>query len=295
MKPTDIGLALVSVVIWGLNFVVIKIGLHGLPPFLFTALRFLFAGFPLIFFIPRPRVPWHMVIGFAMFQFALQFSLLFLGIQYGLPSGLASLVIQLQAFFTIGLAILMLGEHPRWYHVLGASVALGGMLVVALHLDSGVSLLGFALVILAGASWGLANIFTKRIGVVNPLALVVWGSLYAAPPIFLTSLVFEGWQSWVHAAQQLNLTTTAAIVYQAYPSTIIGFGIWSHLMRKHPAAVIAPFTLLVPVAGMISAALILNEPLQWWKVVAGLLVLMGLAINQFGWRLRKIRLDSATT
>lgn len=286
MPLADVLLALVSVVVWGVNFVVIKIGLHGLPPFFFSALRFLLAAFPLILFVRRPRVRFSLVLAFGLCQFAFQFSLLFLGIHLGLAAGLASLVIQLQAFFTIALAILVLGERPRWYQVSGALIALTGMSVVAMNLDSGATLLGFACVIAAGFSWGLANIVTKRIGSVSALSLVTWGSLYATPPILLMSLCTEGWTAWQAAAARLDSTTMAAVLYQAYPSTIIGFGIWSYLMRRHPAAVIAPFSLLVPVTGMLAAAWMLGESLQWWKLLAGVLVLAGLAMNQLGWRLR---------
>jgi O-acetylserine/cysteine efflux transporter len=288
MKPSDILLALATVTIWGFNFVVIKIGLQDLPPILFTALRFLFAALPLAFFVKRPAVPWKLIAAYGLFQFALQFTLLFSGMKLGLPPGLASLVIQLQAFFTIGLAVLMLGERPRATQVVGALVALAGMVLVALHLEAKATLIGFAMVVASGFSWALANIVTKKIGKTNPMALVVWGSLLAAPPLLLASLVTEGPGAWQAAFGHAGWITIGAVLFQSYPNTIIGFGIWSMLMRKYPTATIAPFTLLVPVAGMLSAAVVLGEPLQWWKLAAGMLVLTGLALNQFGARLLQL-------
>jgi O-acetylserine/cysteine efflux transporter len=295
MTFPDILIALAVVVIWGVNFVVIKLGLRDLPPILFSALRFLFAALPLALFIKPPRTSARLVLIFGMFQFAIQFTLLFTGIQLGLPAGLASLVVQLQAFFTIGLAVLLLGERPRPVQLVGALVALGGMGVVALNLQARATLIGFVLVVLAGLCWAVANIAGKQMGKpatrggapgpVNALALVVWGSVVATPPLLLVSWLVEGGAAWHAAWLHAKLGTLGAILFQAYPNTLLGFGIWSMLMRKYPAATVAPFSLLVPVAGMVSAAIVLGEALQWWKLVAGLLVLAGLALNQFGERL----------
>lgn len=285
MTPADILTALAVVTIWGVNFVVIKIGLQDLPPVLFTALRFLFAALPLVFFIKRPQTSWRLVCAYGLFQFALQFTLLFSGIKLGLPAGLASLVIQLQAFFTIALAVLMLGERPRLMQLAGALIALGGMALVAVKLEGKATLIGFVLVVLGGLCWAFANIATKKMGKVDALSLMVWGSVVATPPLLMASWLMEGPAAWRLAADAFTYKTLAAVLFQSYPNTLLGFGIWSMLMRKYAAATIAPFSLLVPVAGMTSAALILGEELQWWKLAAGLLVLTGLALNQFGARL----------
>ena len=292
MKLTDILIAIAVVSIWGVNFVVIKIGLRDLPPMLFSALRFGLAALPLAFFIKRPTVAWPMVAAFGLFQFALQFVLLFSGIQLGLPPGLASLVIQLQAFFTIGLAVVLLGERPRAAQLIGALVALSGMALVAFHLEGHATVTGFVLVVLGAVSWSLANITTKKMGPVDVLSLVVWGALIATAPLLLASYIAEGPAAWRAAAHNFSLRTLLVVLFQAYPNTILGFGLWSMLMRRYPAAMVAPFALLVPVAGMGSAAALLGEPLQWWKLTAGALVIGGLALNQFGERLWQ-RLASA--
>ncbi|WP_426113730.1 EamA family transporter [Massilia sp. PWRC2] len=296
MSAGDIGMALAVVTIWGGNFVVIKLGLRDLPPILFSALRFLFAALPLVLVIKPPRTSLHLVLIFGLFQFAIQFTLLFTGIKLGLPAGLASLVVQLQAFFTIGLAVLLLGERPRAAQLLGALVALAGMGVVAANLQARATLIGFALVVLAGLSWAVANIASKQMGKagasrpgaaaapVNALALMVWAALVATPPLLLASWLVEGEAAWRLAAHNFSWRTLGAVLFQSYPNTLLGFGIWSMLMRKYPTATIAPFSLLVPVAGMLSAALILGETLHGWAIGAGLLVLGGLALNQFGER-----------
>ncbi|MFZ6730843.1 EamA family transporter [Undibacterium sp. Ji42W] len=285
MKPSHILAALLAVVTWGINFVVIKIGLQGLPPVLFTASRFIFSALPLVFFVSFPKTSWKWVVAYGMFQFAFQFTLLFCGIKLGFPAGLASLVMQLQAFITMGLAVVIMGEKPQFVQVLGALIALSGMAMVAMHLEAQATIIGFLLVVAGAVCWSIANIVTKKIGVVNPLAMVVWGSAIASLPLLLASYMMEGMDAWQAAYAQLNWTSIGAIAYQSYPNTIVGFGIWSWLMRKYPAATIAPFTLLVPVVGMLTASIVLNETLFWWKICAGLLVLGGLACNQFGLRI----------
>ncbi|MDE2130223.1 MAG: EamA family transporter [Betaproteobacteria bacterium] len=286
MRPRHALLALLVVTIWGFNFVVIEIGLQGLPPLLFTSLRFFFAAVPLVFFVSRPATDWRLLVGWGLAQFAVQFALLFVGMKLGMPAGLSSLVIQLQAFFTIGLAWWLMGEHARPMQLLGAGIALAGMGIVAWHLDTPGTLVGLLLVIGAAMSWATANILTKRIGAVEPLALVAWGSLVAVPPLLLVSAVVEGPHAMLAAVQAMNLKSWLTVLFQSYPNTLLGFGVWSMLMRRYPAAQVAPFSLLVPVAGMVSAALVLHEALEPWKIMAGLLVLGGLALNQFAARLQ---------
>ena len=289
MKPADILLTLAVVVIWGVNFVVMKAGLEVLPPLLFTFLRFLFAALPLVFFVRRPAVPLRLIAAYGLAQFAIQFALLFGGMKLGMPAGLSSLVIQLQAFFTIGLAALMLGERPRLAQLAGAAIALSGMGLVAIHIESNTTLIGLAMVIAAGVSWAFGNIYTKRIALfaqaarvkVEALQIVAWGSLVAVPPIALLAMVFEGPETIRSALVAIDWRIAAAVLFNAYVTTIFGFGAWSVLMRRYPTATVVPFTLLVPLVGMLSATLTLGEPMQWWKLVAGAMVLIGLAINQF--------------
>ena len=289
MKPADILLTLAVVVIWGVNFVVMKIGLDVLPPLLFTFLRFLLAAVPLVFFVRRPAVPLRLIAAYGLTQFAIQFALLFGGMKLGMPAGLSSLVIQLQAFFTIGLAALMLAERPRAAQLLGAAIALAGMGLVAIHIESKTTLIGLAMVIAGGMSWAFGNIYTKRIALyaqasgvrVEALQIVAWGSLVAVPPIALLSLMIEGPALIHHALIAIDWRIAAAVLFNSYATTIFGFGAWSVLMRRYPTATVAPFTLLVPIVGMGSAAIFLGETMHWWAIVAGAMVIAGLAINQF--------------
>ena len=289
MSLSHVLLTLAVVVIWGANFIVMKAGLEVLPPLLFTFLRFLFAALPLAFFVRRPAVALRLIAAYGLTQFAIQFALLFGGMKLGMPAGLSSLVIQLQAFFTIGLAALMLGERPRVVQLVGAAIALAGMGLVAIHIESKTTLIGLTMVIAAGLSWAFGNIYTKRIALsaqasgakVEALQIVAWGSLVAVPPLALMSLIVEGPETIRHALIAIDWRIAAAVLFNAYATTIFGFGAWSVLMRRYPTATVAPFTLLVPIVGMGSASIFLGETMHWWTIAAGVLVLAGLAINQF--------------
>jgi O-acetylserine/cysteine efflux transporter len=285
MTPSHLAAAVLMVLVWGFNFVVIRWGLEVTPPLLLTFLRFLVAAVPLIFFVRPPRAPWHLVFAYGCFAFGLQFSLLFAGMAAGMPAGLSSLVIQSQVFFTIALAALYLKEHPGRHQIAGALIAATGLVLVALYLPRGGTLLGFFLVLAAAAAWAIANLLIKRIGSVDALALVVWSSLASSPLLLIASLVLDGPRRIAQALAAMGLLDWLGVAFQAGPTTLVGFGVWAWLLRKHPAPVIAPFALLVPVSGMASAAIFLGEPLPWWKVAGGTLVLVGLAMNVFGYRI----------
>ncbi len=278
MSPLHLGAALLMVTIWGFNFVVIRWGLNDIPPLVLTLLRFVLAAFPALLFVPRPRAPWRLIAGYGLFAFALQFALLFGGMAAGMPTGLSSLVIQVQAFFTIGLVALLMRERPRPPQLAGAAVAALGLALVALHLPAGTTL-GFALVVGAALSWAIANVIVKRVPGDSPLSVVVWGSAAATVPLALAVLVTEGPSSLAERVQGLGVAQWLGIAFQAWPTTLLAFGIWAWLLRRHPAATVAPFTLLVPVVGMSCAVALLDEPVTWWKVAGAALVLAGLALN----------------
>jgi O-acetylserine/cysteine efflux transporter len=284
LQPSHLAAALLMVIIWGFNFVVIRWGLENAPPLLLTFLRFLVASVPLVFFIKPPRAPWQLVFAYGAFAFGGQFSLLFLGMHAGFTAGLASLVIQVQVFITIGVVAATMHERPRVHQLIGAAVAAAGLVLVAIHLPRGGSLLGFFLVLLAAGSWTVANLLIKRIGNVDPLALVVWGSLASCPLLLVASLALEGPRRIAQALAIMGPLDWLGVAFQAGPTTLLAFGVWAWLLRKHPAASVTPFALLVPVAGMASAAIFLGEPMQWWKLAGGALVLAGLALNVFGGR-----------
>ncbi len=288
MKTLHLAAALLMVTIWGFNFVVIRWGLNDVPPLTLTLLRFALAAFPALLLVKRPQARWTQVAAYGLFAFALQFSLLFAGIAAGMPTGLSSLVIQMQAFFTIGLAMLLTNERPAATQALGAVLASAGVLLVAAHLPGGTRL-GLLLVVLAALSWSVANLIVKRMSTAGasgnePLAIVIWGSAFACVPLAVAALVIDGLPAMANAVRHLAAPQWLGLAFQAWPTTLLAFGIWAWLLRLYPAALIAPFTLLVPVVGMSCAVWLLGEPLLWWKLAGAALVLSGLALNVYTYR-----------
>jgi O-acetylserine/cysteine efflux transporter len=278
-------LALAVVAVWGTNFVVIKFALAHLPPLLFAALRFALAVLPAAFFIPRPAAGWRNLAAYGVLIGVGQFGLLYLAMRGHITPGLASLVIQTQVFFTIGLSMVLTGERLQPLQWLALGLAAGGIVVIGLNTDAATTLLGLAVTLVAAASWAGANTVSRRAGRVDALAYVVWSSAFAVPPLLVLSLVFEGGDAIVSGLRSADAATWAAVVWQSVGNTIFGYGAWAWLLARHPAGTVAPMALLVPVFGMASSAWWLDEPLPGWKLGAAALVIGGLALNLFGMRL----------
>lgn len=279
MHLQHIALAVAVAVIWGFNFVMIKAGLDELPPVLLCALRFFFTAFPAIFFVRPPAIAFRQVIAFGFIMFALQFTLLFFGMAAGATAGLASLLLQVQVFFTMLLAVLFLDEKPSGWQITGTIVSFSGIALVAANIGEDISVLGMVLIIAAAASWGIGNLMSKRLGQINMMALVAWGSFVAWPPLLLLSFVTEQ-SAWnLENLSGLSWISVASVGYNAYPVTLLGFAAWHWLLRRYPATTVAPFSLLVPVFGFASSALVMDEPIYPWKIGAAALIMAGLCIN----------------
>jgi O-acetylserine/cysteine efflux transporter len=275
-------LALAIVAVWGTNFVVIKICLANFPPFVFAALRYIFAFLPAALFLPRPKISWINLCVYGVAVGVGQFGILYFAIDGNISPGLASLVIQVQVFFTIGFAMLFAKERIKLYQTVAVAVAITGLGIIAVHTDATTTVLGLALVVFSGFSWGVANTASRRAGAINMLSYVVWASIYAIPPLILMALVFEGGWSAV-SASLINAPFAAwlGVFWQSWGNTLFGYGAWAWLLSKHPAAVVAPAPLLVPIFGMGASAYFLAEPLPIWKVAAAGLVIAGLMVNIF--------------
>ncbi|AEB59503.1 permease, DMT superfamily [Ectopseudomonas mendocina] len=285
MTPKDLLLALLVIVVWGLNFVVIKVGLHGMPPMLMGALRFLLAAFPAILFVRRPQVPLRWMLAYGMTISLGQFAFLFYAMYVGMPAGLASLVLQSQAFFTLFFAALFLGERLRGSNLFGLLVAASGLVLIGLQGGQAMTLAGFALTIAAASMWALGNVVTRKLGKVNLVGLVVWGSLIPPLPFLALSLWLEGPELISQSLRTLGLDSMLVLAYLAFGATILGYGLWSRLLSRYPASQVAPFSLLVPVVGISSSALLLGERLGALQMVGAALVMAGLLINVWGGRL----------
>lgn len=288
MNLRDLFLALLVVLVWGANFTVIRIGLDGVPPLLLAALRFVFALFPAIFFIKPPRIPFFHWFSYGLFVGFGQFGCLFFAMHLGMPAGVASVVLQAQAFFTLLFAVVLLRERVAVRQVLGLLVAGFGLYVVGGGSGGGDAIPVAALLLTLAASsfWGMSNIVVRKAGVaatasgvkLDILSLVVWSSLVPPLPLFLCSLFLDGPQRVAETLTHLTPTSLLAVAYLAFGATLFGYGAWSRLLSRYPANHVAPLSLLVPVAGLITANLVLGEVLsarQWLGcglVVVGLLL-----------------------
>ena len=272
-------LALAVVAVWGTNFVVIKLALGHLPPLLFATLRFTLAAVPAVFLLPRPPVAWGNLAAYGLLIGVGQFGVMFVAMNGHITPGLASLVIQLQVFFTIGLAMYFSAERLQPTQWLALLLASAGIAIILLHTDGSTSLLGLALMLLAALSWAGGNLVARQAGRVNMLAYVVWSSLFAAPPLFALSLLTEGWPAISAGLLAADAYTWLAVAWQALGNSLFGYAAWAWLLARHPAATVTPMALLVPLFGMGGAALWLHESLPVWKLGAAALVISGLALN----------------
>jgi len=272
-------LALAVVAVWGSNFVVIKLALGQMPPLLFATLRFLMVVVPMVFFLPRPAVPWRNLAAYGLLIGVGQFGLLFVAMNGHISPGLASLVIQVQVFFTIGLAMVMAGETLQRVQWLALLLAASGLGVIVLHTDGSTTVLGLGLVLLAALSWAGGNLTSRAAGRINMVAYVVWSSLFAVPPLAALSLWVEGWPALQAGLQHADAVAWAAVAWQAWGNSIFGYAAWGWLLSRYSAATISPMALLVPLFGMGCSAWWLGESLPPWKLGAAALVMTGLALN----------------
>ncbi|UXY08868.1 O-acetylserine/cysteine exporter [Kosakonia sp. ML.JS2a] len=293
MARKDVLLAMLVVVAWGLNFVVIKVGLHSMPPLLLAGLRFVLVAFPALLFVARPKIPLSLLLGYGLTISFGQFAFLFCAIKFGMPAGLASLVLQAQAFFTIILGAGVFGERLQAKQLVGITLAILGVLVLIESSLTGqhVPMIGFILTLAGAFSWACGNIFNKKImqHTSRPavMSLVVWSALIPIVPFMLASLIVDGPAAILQSLVSIDVTTLLSLVYLAFVATIVGYGIWGSLLGRYETWRVAPLSLLVPVVGMASAALLLGETLSVLQLLGALLVMAGLYINVFGFRLRR--------
>lgn len=290
MPIKDLSLALLTIVVWGVNFAVIKLGVAGMPPMLLGALRFVLAAFPAVFLLRAPRVPLRLYLAYGLLISVGQFALLFTAIAVGMPTGLASLVLQSQAFFTLVFAAVFLGERWGAHQLAGLLLAGAGLALIGGSHGQAMPLLGFMLTVAAASAWAGGNIVSRAIarhGPINQQAIVVWSSLVPIVPFLLLSAWLEGPAAMAAALSHLSWPSVAAVAYLAWAATLFGYGVWTWLLSRHPANRVAPFSLMVPLVGLSTGWLVFGEALRPVHFAGGALLMAGLLVNLFGHRLRR--------
>ncbi|MCW5233878.1 EamA family transporter [Verminephrobacter eiseniae] len=282
MKPKHLALAVLITAIWGLNFSVIKIGLKSVDPFILAGIRFSLCALPMVFFIKRPDTPWRYLIAYGFVFGVGLWGVVNLGIHAGLSAGIASLVLQFSAFFTILFGAVVFHESVSKYQLTGIVIALLGLASIILVSDGTVTLTGVALVIFGAISWSVANVIIKKSGTREVLAFLVWSSLFSPLPLFAIAYLTRGMAGYAALAIQLDLPAVLSILFQAYPTTVFGYWIWNSLLKQYPVSTVAPLSLLVPIFGMLGSVAIFHEVLGLTKVLATVLIVAGLTIGLYG-------------
>ncbi|SEC82106.1 O-acetylserine/cysteine efflux transporter [Arthrobacter woluwensis] len=280
VKTRHVLLALLVALIWGVNFVAIEAGLRDVPPLTFAALRFALVAFPLMLFVPRPRVPWWTVVGVGLFMSAGHLGFIYLAMHLGLPSGLAPLILQSQVLFTVLLAALLLGERPGRVQLLGIAAGVLGLGIVVLGRGASADVLPLLLGLAGGLSWGLGNVVSRSARGAKPFSLVVWSAAVVPVPLFALSMVLDGPAAPVRALATMGPVAWASTAFTVLVSTLLAFTVWNGLLQKYPAAQVAPFTLLVPPVAMLAGWLAFGEIPGVWDLVGGAVLLAGVAVSQ---------------
>lgn len=282
MKPFDTALALLITAIWGLNFSIIKLGLATLDPNLLAALRFALCALPAVFFVPRPREAWQRWVTYGLLFGVLQWGAVYAGIYFGLSAGLASLVLQLAVFFTMAGGVLFFREQVGAPLLLGTAVAFGGVALVFANADGQATVLGLTLVVVGALAWAAANLVVKKAKPANMFGFMVWSSLVAPLPLLLLSYLFAGPERIAQSLTGIDGMAIFSILFQVYPTTLLGYALWNSLLKKYPVSTVAPMTLFVPVFGMLGSVLVFGESLPGYKWLAMACILAGLLVNRFG-------------
>ena len=284
----DLALLMVVVVVWGLNFAAMKVAVAGMPPLMLGCLRFILAAFPAVLFFRRPAVPLRWFVLYGMTISVGQFAFLFSAIHVGMPSGLASLVLQSQVFFTMLFAAWWLKERWHIHQLAGLILAACGLVLIGSAHGLQMPLLGFALTVAAASMWAAGNIVTRALGRFGPMdqqAFVVWACLVPPVPFALLSYLIEGPQAISAALLDFQWLSFAALAYLAWAATLFGYGMWTRMLSRYPANRVAPFSLLVPLVGLSTGWAVFGEAMQPVHFVGGALLMAGLLLNVFGARL----------
>lgn len=285
MKPLHVVLAVLITAIWGVNFSVIKMGLATVDPFILAGIRFSLCALPAMLFIRKPDVPWRYIVGYGLVFGIGLWGVVNLGIKAALSAGIASLVLQFSAFFTLLLGSWVFKEALTRFQVLGMLIALAGLLCIIKISDGSVSLTGVSLVLVGAASWSVANVISKKARTRDVFGFLVWASAFAPIPLFALDYAVNGSAGYTALVSQVNTTTLLSILFQVYPNTLFAYWVWNSLLKTYPVSTVAPLSLLVPIFGMLGSVVVFNESVPVSKVLAVVLIVLGLAVGLYGQRI----------
>ncbi len=283
MTTRDRLIAGLVAVLWGGNFLAIHVGLEHFPPLFMAALRFLVIAVPTVLLVPRPQVPLRWLLGFGIGFGTVQFIFLFIAMDIGMPTGLASLVLQASAPFTVLLGALLLRERISLRQGVGIAIAVLGLAAIAVSRAQVAAVLPVLLTLVGALGWAFGNLASRLAAAPNPLHLTLWMSVVPPLPLLLMSWAWEGpaagWDALRAAVTPAGLPGVAALGYIAVLATVVGSGLWVGLMRRYPAGVVAPYSLLVPVVGMALAAAVLGERPSMVELVAATVIVGGVLLG----------------
>lgn len=279
MSPREKFAALLVAVLWGLNFPATAYALQHYPPIFAVALRFTLLLIPTLLFIPRPKVKWRWLLGTGLGLGVLQFAFLYVGMVAGMPAGLASVVLQSSAPFTVVLAAIFLGERLRRQQLIGVVIAVAGLSVIAWYRSHAAALLPVVLTLCAGLGWAIGNLCSRQARAPKPIQLTFWLSIVPPIPMLALSLLVEG-PDRITEALETSLTRQAlpanlGMLYIVVCASILGYGIWNSLLSRHPSSQVAPWSMLVPVIGVFSSWLAFGEAPAPVELAGGALVVAG--------------------
>lgn len=294
MKLHHLLLAILITAIWGVNFSVIKLGLNAVDPLILAGIRFTLCALPALFFIRKPDVKWRYIISYGLVFGIGLWGLVNLGIKTGLSAGIASLLLQFSAFFTILLGSLVFKESLNRYQIAGFTLACTGLLSIVFITDGSVTLFGTLLVLAGAVAWSIANIINKHSGTKQIFAFLVWSSAFSPIPLFLLNWLVNGANGYTALVNHLDARSVLSILFQVYPNTLFGYWVWNSLLKQYPISTVAPLSLLVPVFGILGSMVIFGEDVSSVKILALLLIISGLAVGLYGHRLTSFLRENAS-
>ncbi|OIN46711.1 EamA family transporter [Pseudomonas azotoformans] len=281
MLKKHLSLAVLVTLVWGVNFPITKLGLRAIDPFVLTGIRFALAALPLVFFIKRPAVKFSYVAAYG-FIFGLgMWGVINYGIQVGVSPGIASLIIQLSVFFTMGWGFVLFKEKIRGAQMIGAVLALIGLAGIISTQEGNHAVLGVMLIVLSAVAWSIGNVIIKKSGVKEIFSFMVWASLIPPIPLFLTAWLLHGSAAFEGLQASLDLTAMLSILFQVYLATHFAYWGWNSLLKLYPVSTVAPLSLLIPVFGITSSMLILDERISTPNLISIGIIIVGLAVGLY--------------